>query len=112
MKMALRKPRTARSMGLSDIELAEALGISLKRLVDALNEAGLCRCPGMATRQQAKDRIAASAAQGSLRTQQEERSRAHCAGAALRPLCYSQSVPLSMEVLPLALLRCSPRTRK
>ncbi len=45
MKMALRKPRTMRSIGLSDKELAEALGISLKRLVDALNEAGLCRCP-------------------------------------------------------------------
>ncbi len=54
MKMALRKPRTALSMGLSDTELAEALGISLKRLVDALNEAGLCRCPENATHQQAK----------------------------------------------------------
>jgi hypothetical protein len=64
VKMALRKPRTARSMGLSDIELAEALGISLKRLVDALNEAGLCRCSEKATRQHAKDKIAASAAQG------------------------------------------------
>lgn len=41
MQMVLRKPRTARLMGLSDIELAEALGINLKRLVDALNEAGL-----------------------------------------------------------------------
>ncbi len=41
-------------MGLSDKELAEALGISLKRLVNALNEAGLCRCPEKATRQQAK----------------------------------------------------------
>ena len=47
-------------MGLSDIELAEALGISLKRLVDALNEAGLCRCSEKATRQQAKDQIAAA----------------------------------------------------
>jgi hypothetical protein len=51
VKMALQKPRTAGSTGLSDIELAEALGISLKRLVDALNEAGLCRCPEKATRQ-------------------------------------------------------------
>ena len=83
MKMALRKPRTARSMGLSDIELAEALGISLEQLVDALNEAGLCRCPGEATRQQAKAAKAASAAQVSLRTLQEERSRGRCAGAAL-----------------------------
>jgi hypothetical protein len=54
VKIALRKPRTTRSMGLSDKELAEALGISLKRLVDALNEAGLCRCPEKSTRQQAK----------------------------------------------------------
>lgn len=38
-------------MGLSDMELAEALGISLKRLVGALNEAGLCRCPENAARQ-------------------------------------------------------------
>jgi hypothetical protein len=64
VKMALQKPRTARSTGLSDIELAEALGISLKRLVDALNEAGLCRCPEKATRQQAKAERAASAAKG------------------------------------------------
>ena len=49
VKMALRKLRIARSMGLSDIELAEALGISLKRLVAALNEAGLCRSPEKAT---------------------------------------------------------------
>ena len=70
-------------MGLSDIELAEALGISLEQLVDALNEAGLCRCPEKATRQQAKATKAASAAQGSLRTQQKERNRARCAGAAL-----------------------------
>lgn len=64
--MALRKPRTARSLGLSDIELAEALGISLKRLADALNEAGLCRCLENATRQQVKAMKAASAAQGGL----------------------------------------------
>lgn len=62
--MALRKPSTARSIGLSDIELAEALGISLERLVDALNEAGLGRRPGHGTLQ-------------------EERSRARYAGAAL-----------------------------
>jgi hypothetical protein len=62
--MALRKPSTTRLIGLNDIELAEALGISLERLVDALNEAGLCRRPG----------------HGAL---QEERSRVRCAGAAL-----------------------------
>ena len=82
MSMALRKSRTERSMGLSDKELAEALGISLKRLVDALNEAGLCRCAEKVTRQQAKAKQAASAPQGSLRTQSEGRSRARCAGAA------------------------------
>jgi hypothetical protein len=70
-------------MGLSDIELAEALGISLEQLVDALNEAGLCRCQENATRQQATAKKAASAAQGSLRTPQEERSHARDAGAAL-----------------------------
>jgi AraC-like DNA-binding protein len=83
VSMALRKPRTERSMGLSDNELAEALGISLKRLVDAFNEAGLCRCAGKVTRQQAKAKRAASAPQGSLRTQREGRSRARCAGTAL-----------------------------
>ena len=81
--MALRKPRTARSIGLNDIELAEALGISLRQLVAALNEAGLSRCPEKASLQQAKAKRAASAAQGSLRTQQEGRNRARCAGAAL-----------------------------
>ena len=50
VKMAKRKPRTARSMGLSDEEVAAALGISLRRLVEALDEAGLCRCPKKATR--------------------------------------------------------------
>ena len=49
VKMALRKRRIAQSMGLSDIDLAEALGISLKRLVAALNEAGLRRCPEKTT---------------------------------------------------------------
>jgi hypothetical protein len=62
--MALPKSRATRSTGLSDIELAEALGISLKRLVGALNEAGLCRCPEKAARQSAKPKAAASAAKG------------------------------------------------
>jgi hypothetical protein len=83
VRIALRKPRTERSMGLSDKELAEALGISLKRLVDALNEAGLCRCAEKVTRQQAKVKSVASAPQGSLRTQREGRNRARWAGAAL-----------------------------
>jgi hypothetical protein len=63
-KMTLLKSRTARSMGLSDIELAKALGISLERLVVALNEAGLRRCSEKATHLQAMDKKAASAAQG------------------------------------------------
>jgi hypothetical protein len=70
--MALQKPKSSQSIGLSDRELAEALGISLERLVDALNEAGLCRCP---ERQRATAKKAASAAQGVLRTPQEEQSR-------------------------------------
>ncbi len=45
VKMAKRKPTTTLSMDLSDEEVAQALGISLKRFVDALDEAGLCRCP-------------------------------------------------------------------
>jgi hypothetical protein len=45
VKMTNRKPRTARSMGLSDEEVAKMLGIRLERLVNALDEAGLCRCP-------------------------------------------------------------------
>lgn len=43
-------------MGLSDIELAKALGISLGLLMVALNEAGLSRCPEKATAQQPMDR--------------------------------------------------------
>jgi hypothetical protein len=54
VSMALQKPRTAQSRGLSDIELAEALGIRLQRLVDVLNEAGLPRCLDKATRQRFK----------------------------------------------------------
>ena len=46
------------------MELAEALGISLKRLVGALNEAGLCRCPEKAARQPATAKAAASVAEG------------------------------------------------
>lgn len=45
VKMTNQNPRTARSMGLSDEEVAKMLGIGLERLVDALDEAGLCRCP-------------------------------------------------------------------
>ena len=41
VKMAKREPRTARSTGLSDKEIAEALGISLERFVAVLVEAGL-----------------------------------------------------------------------
>ena len=64
MKMAPLKSRTARSRGLSDTELAEALGISQQLLVGALNEAGLCRCPKKAVRQQAKAEAAACGAKG------------------------------------------------
>ena len=39
---AVHVARKARSMGLSDEEIAKALGISLKRFVEALYEAGLC----------------------------------------------------------------------
>ena len=45
VKMTNRKPRTVPSMCLSDEEVAKMLGIRLERLVNALDEAGLCRCP-------------------------------------------------------------------
>jgi len=85
-------------MGLSDNELAEALGISLKRLVDALNEAGLRRCAEKGTRQPAKAERSASAPQGSLRTQREGQSRASCAGAALpRPMAGVTLPPFAQK---------------